>query len=139
MKFTDGERLTAADVVKWIDYYRAKGTFASYLSSLGSVQATGRLRVRFNLKTSDPAFEDVLDQEGVAGDIGSPEALADPSKLTTMTYGAGAYMLDQSATVPNSSYVYVRNPHFWDPAAQHWQKIVVEVIADPNSTLAALR
>jgi len=139
VKFTDGTPLTAAAVVKWIEYYKAKGTFAFNLADLASVKATGPLQVTFNLSTPDPLYEYYLDQEGVVGDIPSAAATADPAKLTTSTDGAGPYELDAAATVTNSSYVYVRNPSFWDPSQQHWKKIIVKIITNTNSTLAAMQ
>jgi peptide/nickel transport system substrate-binding protein len=139
VKFTDGTPLTADAVVKWINYYKTKGTFAFNLASLSSAVATGPLEVTLNLSSPDPLYPYYLDQEGVVGEVVSPTALADPSKLTTATFGAGPYMIDSAATVPNSSYVYVRNPNYWNTAEQHWQKIIVKIISDDNATLAALR
>ena len=35
--------------------------------------------------------------------------------------------------------VLVRNPHYWNPAAQHLDKIVVKFIPDENSRYATLK
>jgi peptide/nickel transport system substrate-binding protein len=139
VKFADGEPLTADSVVKFVDYYKVKGQFAFNLAAVESVKATGPLEVTFNLKTPDPLFEYYLDQEGAVGLIAAPKAVADPKLMQTGTYGAGAYTLDTAATVANSSYVYNKNPNFWDTSKQHYNKIVVKVIADKNATLAAIR
>jgi peptide/nickel transport system substrate-binding protein len=139
VKFTDGTPLTAEAVVKWIRYYKAKGTFAFNLSSLSSAVATGPLEVTLNLRSPDPLYPYYLDQEGVVGNIASAGAVANPGKMATATFGAGPYQLDRSATIPNSQYVYVRNPHYWKPSRQHWKKIVVKIIGDDNATLAAVR
>jgi peptide/nickel transport system substrate-binding protein len=38
----------------------------------------------------------------------------------------------------DSTYVFVRNPYYYDKAAVHWQKVVIKVITDPSAALAAL-
>jgi peptide/nickel transport system substrate-binding protein len=138
VRFSDGTTLTAADVVAWIKYYQVHGTFVQNLDVLSSVTATGPLTVVFQLSKPDPLYPYYLDQEGATGTIASAAAMADPAKLTTATYGAGPYMLDTAATIPDSSYVYVRNPYYYDPSAQHWQKIIIKVIADSNAMLASV-
>jgi len=43
------------------------------------------------------------------------------------------------ATIINSRYVYVKNPHYWDPSAQKWDKVVIKIISDSNAMLSALK
>jgi peptide/nickel transport system substrate-binding protein len=33
----------------------------------------------------------------------------------------------------------VKNPYYWDPSVQHWDKIVIKIISDGNSILSALK
>ena len=138
VKFSDGSPLTATVVSDWIKYYQAHGTFAFNLVKLASVTATGPLQVTFRLSAPDSLLPYYLDQEGSVGNIASAAAIANPSEMSTATYGAGPYTLDTAATIPNSEYVYVPNPHYFAPSAQHWKKIVIKVIGDANSTLSSM-
>ncbi|HLV99572.1 MAG TPA: ABC transporter substrate-binding protein [Ktedonobacterales bacterium] len=139
VKFSDGSDLTAEAVVKFIQYYQKSGTFAFNLASLASVTATGPLEVTFHLSSPDPLYPYYLDEEGAVGNIPSEAATENPAEMATATFGAGPYMLDTAATVPNSSYVYTANPTFFDRAHVHWKKIIIKIIADDNAALAALR
>jgi len=139
VEFSDGTTLTAADVVAWIEYYQKSGTFASDLADLSSVVATGPLTVTFNLSAPDPLYPFFLDQEGSIGTIACSAAMANVTVLSTTTCGAGPYEIDTSATVPDSSYVYVPNPNYWDPSAIHWSKIVINIVTTDSSALAALQ
>ena len=48
-------------------------------------------------------------------------------------------MIDPKATILNSQYVYVKNPYYWDPDAQKWDKVVIKIISDSNAMLSALK
>lgn len=140
VRFSDGSRLTAQDVVKSIEYAKGAGSTAStYLTSLTSVTASGPLTVDLRFSSPRPDLPTVFDQNEMAGDIIGPSGLASPSKLGTRTDGAGPYMLDASKTVTGSSYVYVPNPHYWNAAQRRFSQVTVSVIADTNAELNALR
>jgi peptide/nickel transport system substrate-binding protein len=139
VKFSDGTTLNAADVVAWIEYYQKSGSFASDLADLTSVVATGPLTVQFNLSSPDPLYPYFLDQEGSVATIACSAAMANVTVLSTTTCGAGPYMIDTSATIPDSSYVYVPNPNYWDPSAIHWSKVVINIVTTDSSALAALQ
>ena len=138
VKFADGEDLTAQAVVDWLTYYKAHTTF-QWMQNVNSITATGDLQVTLGLSTPDPLLPIGFDQEGEAGDVVSPAGLKDPTVLGKETHGAGPYMLDSNATIANSQYVYVANPNYWDKKSVHYKKVVVKIIADENSTVAALR
>src|SRR5581483_2857840 len=110
-----------------------------YVKDMESITATGPLTVQIS-GPGTSIFPDFFAGNGnSAGQVVNPEALSDPNSLLSQTAGAGEYMLDTSATTPNSKYVYVPNPFYYDKAAVHWQRVVITVIADPNTTLAALK
>jgi peptide/nickel transport system substrate-binding protein len=136
--FSDGEELTGQAVADWLTYYQANTTF-QWMQNVSSIEVTGDLQVTLHLSTPDPLLPLGFDQEGEAGAVVSPAGLKDPSVLGTETHGAGPYMLDTDATIANSQYVYVANPNYWDTKSVQYEKVVIKVIADENSTIAALR
>jgi peptide/nickel transport system substrate-binding protein len=138
VKFSDGSALDAKAVVDWLTYYKAHTTF-QWMQNVSSIEATGDLEVTLRLSTPDPLLPLGFDQEGEAGAVVSPVGLKDPALLGKETHGAGPYVLDTSATIANSQYVYTANPSYWNKKAVHYKKVVIKVIADENSTLAALK
>ncbi len=138
--FSDGDELTAEGVVAWLDHYKANGTFSgNWFANVTGFEATGPLEVTVRLSSPDPMLPWAFGQAGNAGAIVSPTGLENAESLGTETHGAGPYMLDSAATVANSSYVFVKNPNYWNPDTQYYEKIVFTVIPDQNSTLSALR
>jgi peptide/nickel transport system substrate-binding protein len=139
VKFSDGSALSAQSVVADFKYaVKSAGQFAPYFTG-ATFAATGPLTVQITTPQADPDLPGLLTQDDVVGDMISGAALADPSKLGTHTFGAGPYMLDSAQTVTGSTYTYVPNPHYYDKAAVHWKKVVVKVIADPQSVLNAMK
>lgn len=139
-RFSDGTPVTADAVAASINYWRgAKGPLAAYTSAISSVTAIGPSTVQVQCSTADPDLPLVFSRLLMAGDVISPAGLKNPTALQNQTFGAGPYMLDPSQTVAGSSYTYVPNPYFYNQSAIHWQKVVVKVIADDNSALAALK
>ena len=100
---------------------------------------SGPMQVTLKLKSPDPMLPYGLDQDGMAGDVVGPAGLAHPDSLGSTTNGAGPYMIDPKATILNSQYVYVKNPYYWDPSAQAWDKVVIKIISDGNSRMSALK
>jgi peptide/nickel transport system substrate-binding protein len=139
VKFSDGSVMTAQDVVNWLQHYKKSGSFTAWLANVDSITATGPLQVTLKLSKVDPLLPYGLDQDGMAGDVVGPKGLANPTVLGSSTDGAGPYMLDKSATIANNKYVYVKNPYYWDKTAQHYDKVIIEIISDANSIVAAMR
>jgi len=140
VKFSDGTRLDATAVKKWILHaLKVPGGHApSYLGALESIDVTGPLKLRLNFSAPTPQLEMVFSQLLEIGMVGSPKALAEKTTATA-TAGAGPYKLDRRSTVTGDHYTYVPNPHYWNEHAIHWKKVVVKVIANPNAALQALR
>jgi peptide/nickel transport system substrate-binding protein len=139
VKFSDGSPMTAQDVVNWLQHYKKSGSFTAWLANVSTITVTGPLQVTLKLSKLDPLLPYGLDQDGMAGDVVGPTGLANPTSLGSSTNGAGPYMLDKANTIANNKYVYVKNPYYWDKSAQHYDQVVVKIITDGNSVLAAMR
>lgn len=140
VRFSDGGALTAEGVKAFWEYYGvAGGPMAKRLEYFESVDVTGPLSLRINLARSNPILPYYFMQRAMMGAIISPLALENPEPLGTSTAGAGQYMLDPDQTITGQTYTYVRNPTYWNPGAQNWEKVVIQVIPDANAMLSALR
>jgi peptide/nickel transport system substrate-binding protein len=139
VKFSDGSAFSAQGVVDHFSYLvKAAGQQAPMFAGY-EFAATGPLEVTVRSPKPDPDLAKHLSQNFVAGDIVSPTGLSDPSKLGGATFGAGPYQIDPVQTVAGSQYTYVPNPNYYDKTAVHWKKVVVKVMLDPQSTLAAMQ
>lgn len=137
--FSDGSVMTAAGVVKWLKYFQTtKGVDNAELQQMTSATATGPLTVVIKLSSPNPGLPALLSQHYGAGMVASTKALAKRGSMKNATDGAGAFELDPKQTVANSTYTYVRNPHYWNPSAVHFDKVVVKVIQTGSSVEAAV-
>lgn len=136
--FDDGTPLTPAAVVE--NLQRAKtvvGPKTTQLAGMKSVTAQGNT-VTVKMKSADPDLP--LDFSQVLGMMISPKALADPSSLQTTPDGVGPYILDQSATVANTTYTFRRNPNFWDASyAAGFPTIVFHIASSQSAILAGVQ
>ena len=139
VKFSDGSALTAAGVVDYLHYVAASAGPQASLFAGDTFTATGPLEVTIATAKPNPDLEYNLSQDTNGGSVISPKALNNPSALKLTTAGAGEYMLDAAASVTGSQYTFVPNPNYYDKSAIHWKKVVYKVIANPQSTLAALQ
>jgi peptide/nickel transport system substrate-binding protein len=102
--------------------------------------------VRITLKTPNPIIAEVF-AEGMSDWAYpvSPKIVdrlkANPKDpyLTNHTDGAGPYVVVPSSIVPYNQCTYVPNKYYFDKSKQHWSKVVLKAITDPNAALAALR
>ncbi|HZE49242.1 MAG TPA: ABC transporter substrate-binding protein [Jatrophihabitantaceae bacterium] len=140
--FSDGGALTAAGVKASLDYARkAPGPQAQLLGDVKSIDVTGPLALSIKLSASNPMLPQELTQYYGIGQIISPKALADPTKLTVAakSAGAGPYVLDPAASVAGDHYAYTARPGYFEPSRQHYKKIVMRVIANPQAVVNALK
>ena len=139
VKFSDGQLLTAADVVTSLKHeMTSNGAVSVYVKDITSAKAVGPLTVQLNLAPTNPDIALLLTQRFLIGDIVGPTGLANPKTLGTSTDGAGPYMLDPSATITGSKYVFVPNPNYYNPSAIHYKTFTALVITNPQTALNAL-
>ncbi|MFJ4222835.1 ABC transporter substrate-binding protein [Microbacterium sp. NPDC089695] len=142
VKFADGTDLTAQSVVDTLTYYRDNpGLNQGYLEPFTVIEAGDDNTVRIEYDEPFIGMETLLASDGECnnGLIISAAGLADPDKMATDMFGAGPYVLDTADTVFDDHYTYTKNPNYYEPDRQHWEKVVVRVIADPNTAYAAVQ
>ena len=139
VKFSDGSAVTAQSVVNYLKYAKTLGSFPELLT-VKSMTATGPTTVTIKLSAPNPSLDWSMSQAGLQlGMIIGPDGLAKPAALANTTDGAGPYMLDSASTILNNTYTYVPNPHYFAKDRQHYEKIVIKVIPNPNAALNAVK
>jgi peptide/nickel transport system substrate-binding protein len=137
--FADGKPMDAAAVKASMEYFlKAGGGLATQVGKIGSIEAVDSSTVRINYSTSYPNAAASLSQYMMFGNIIGPDALANPKSLLTSMDGTGQYLYNASKSVPDSKYVYERNPKYWAPDAQLYNTVSVSIIGDPNAVLSAV-
>jgi len=138
VKFTDGTTLNAKDVKASIDrFLKGGGSNVPDVGPVDAVSTKGTNTVTITYKTPFPDSAFYLSQYWSMGQIVGPKGMANPKSLLTTSDGTGQYTFDAADTVTGSSYVYTRNPHYFNPSAQKYNKMVIKIIADPSATLSA--
>lgn len=139
-KFADGTPVTAESVADTINHYVANpGPLSHFMTGVESAAATDEDTVAVTLNAPNPILPVVFSQSSNWGNVISPAGLADPTKLTTETHGAGAYVLDTEETVDGDRYTFVPNENYWNQDAIHWDKVVVQVLPDANAAMQSLK
>lgn len=138
VEFASGEPLDATAVKASMEYFLGKG--GGNLPRVGPISSIEALddttvRITYEQPWADAAMS--LTQTVMFGNIIGPDGLADPDSLLQIMDGAGQYVYDAEASVPDSQYVYTHNPNYWNPDAQMWDRVVIEIISDPNAVLNA--
>ncbi|MFT4082817.1 MAG: ABC transporter substrate-binding protein [Nocardioides sp.] len=140
LKFSDGAALNAQAEKTFLEYFmdaKAQGseTVKRLVKSISTPNET-TVDIKFTQPYPDAPL--LFSDGGAWGSPISPKALSgDTDQLGYHTYGAGAYELD--STVSGSTYTYVPNPNYYDTSAQHWDKVVVKVIANTDSALQTVK
>jgi peptide/nickel transport system substrate-binding protein len=137
-RFSDGRRVDAPAAKAWLEYFKKNSPIFGEEIDLGSVETVGRWTVRMTLRTPNPALPLLLTGSGQNwGFISSPNGVADPEALGKATFGAGPYMLLREETVTGDHYTFVPNRFYYNKSAIKYGKVVVRVIPNPSSMLAA--
>jgi peptide/nickel transport system substrate-binding protein len=140
LKFADGTDVTVDSVVDTLNYYKSvPGLNDGFMKPL-TIAAEGADSVRISYDQPHLGMEDLLSSDGQCnnGMIISPAGLKNPEKLKTDMFGAGPYEYVAAESEPGDHYTYTPNPNYYDKSRQHWQKIVLRVIGDPNTAFNAL-
>ncbi|WP_102194630.1 ABC transporter substrate-binding protein [Microbacterium aurantiacum] len=135
--FTDGSALTGQVVVDNLQRFK-EGTSpdASYFADVTGFTAPDDSTVVITLAAPNPALLNYLTRD--PGLVASGESLGNED-IATNPIGSGPYMLDTAATVSGTSYTYTKNPEYWNPDVQHYDKLVINVLADATASLNAIK
>lgn len=140
VKFTDGTTMTAKNAVASMEYFlKAGGGLVGGVGQIASITAPDSHTVLVRYKTANPDAALTMDQYSGIGQIIGPKGLAAPKSLLTKSDGTGQYTYDNAASVANSTYVYKKNPGYFNPSASQFSQVQVKVIGQPSAVLSALQ
>jgi peptide/nickel transport system substrate-binding protein len=139
VRFSNGEPLTAEDVVYSLDRLTLPNASDHFLSTLWEkVGSPAPLTVVVQLKKPTPAFVDDLSY--VATSI-VPKHLIEregQKAFTVHPVGTGPFEVS-SATPGNTTVTMVRNPHYWRPGLPYLEKLVWNQVTEANARALAVR
>ncbi len=135
--FSDGEAFDAEAAKANLEHFKAgTGQNSVTLGAVDSIEVTGDYELVLDLSAPDPAL--LRNLALVSGMQASPASLGS-ADLKTTPVGSGPYVLDASATVGGSQYVYTRNADYWNAAAFPFDEIVIKPLNDLTARLNALK
>lgn len=133
--FTDGEPFNSAAVKANLERdMQLSGPEAAYLKPIKGITAVDPTTVDIHLSKPDASILAVFGD--VIGMMAAPNAFAD---LKTDPVGTGGWIYSPARSVPGSHYVYVANPHYWDPSMQGFHEVRIDIISDETTIANALR
>ncbi|WP_166983074.1 ABC transporter substrate-binding protein [Paramicrobacterium fandaimingii] len=138
--FSSGAELDADAAVASMEYFLdSGGGTASQVGDIDSIEAVDEATVRITYTEPFPDAEWTLSQYIKFGSIIGPDGLADPEALSTEMDGTGQYVYNAAESVANASYVFDRNPDYWNADAQMYERVTVRAISDENAALSAIQ
>jgi peptide/nickel transport system substrate-binding protein len=136
--FQDGAKLDAQAAADSMNYFmKAGGGQVGSVGPIDTIVAEDDDTVLITYKTSFPAAPTRLTQANQLGLIIGPEGLKNPDSLLTTMDGTGPYTYNPDTSVAESTYTYDRWDGYWNPDAQKYDHISVQVIGDPNAVISA--
>ncbi|CAH0175348.1 Glutathione-binding protein GsiB [Microbacterium oxydans] len=136
--FQDGSALTAQAAADSMNYFLgAGGGQVGTVGPIDTIVAEDEDTLVITYSSSYPAGPTKLTQMNQLGLIIGPESVADPDSLLTGMNGTGQYRYNPELSVAESSYVYDRWDGYWNPEAQKYEQVTVQVIGDPNAVISA--
>jgi peptide/nickel transport system substrate-binding protein len=135
--FTDGTEVTADVVAENLTRFQnGGGAYAGDLANVTAIEATDAGTVVLTLSAPDPALTSYLSRE--AGLISAPSTF-DAEDAATNPVGSGPYILNLEESVTGTSLVFDKNPDYWNPDVQHYDKVTMSIITDPTAMVNAIQ
>ncbi len=137
VRFTDGTKFDASVAAENLLRFR-DGTSPqkAYLATLTDAKAVDPTTLQLTLSAPNPALLSFLAQN--PGLQESPKHFGAADEKTDPV-GSGPYILDKTATVVGSKYVFTKNKDYWAPEQQHYAKLVMNVYSTPTAVLNAIK
>ena len=141
VKFTDGTSFNAkVAALNIMDFKHGVGGTTSPnaddLSLVKVAKAVGPYTLKIFLAAPDPALPTYLSQN--PGLMESAKGLASKN-VNTVPDGSGPYIYDAAASVPGSTWVFTKNPHYWAPQSVHYAKLVIKYYQTNQAMLDAMQ
>lgn len=138
--FTDDTAVDAEAVKKSLEYVR-DGNFylSSRFAAFENIEVTEEYALSIHLSEPVADLPFVLTASGGAGFIINPDAIDDPESLENGTAGSGPYVYSAEKSVIDTTYVYEKNPDYYNPDAVKAESLTVQVMNDSSTVLAALQ
>jgi peptide/nickel transport system substrate-binding protein len=135
--FTDGTEVTADVVAQNLTRFKdGGGAYAGDLANVTAIEAPDASTVLLTLTAPDPALTSYLSRE--AGLISAPSTF-DAEDAATNPVGSGPYILNLDESVTGTSLVFDKNPDYWNPDVQHYEKVTMSIITDPTAMVNAIQ
>jgi ABC-type transport system substrate-binding protein len=141
LKFSNGAPYTAQDVAhhfqRILDPSKNQA-FAAALGSLKEAVAIDDLTVEFRLAYAWAAFPSIFAVDNFLAWVMPKEhqEAAGPD-LNRRPIGAGHYVMTEWKQ--DDSITFEKNPYYWNPKAQHLDKIVIRFLPDATARFTAVR
>jgi peptide/nickel transport system substrate-binding protein len=141
LKFSNGARYTARDVARHFQRVLdpAKNqAFAAAIGSLKEAVAIDDATVEFRLSYPWAAFPSIFSTDNFIFWVmpAEHEDNAGPD-LNRRPIGAGPYLMTEWKQ--DDSITFEKNPSYWNPKAQHLDRIVIRFLPDPTARFTAVK
>ena len=141
LKFSNGAPYTAREVVTHFKRLLDPTKNQAFVSALGTLKEAVQIddtTVEFRLSAPWAPFPRTFSADSLYY-WAMPAEHADTAgpDLNRRPIGAGPYMMEEWKQ--DDSITFVKNPHYWNPAAQHLDRIVIRVLPDPTARFTAVK
>lgn len=139
VKFSNGKPLTSETYTHHFGRLLGSDLADNFRSVLGGslqeVVAIDDLTLEFRFGQANPAFKAVMATGGsyvlAANEVGFAKENETNEEYNRMAVGTGPYMLQEWA--PGEGVTLVKNPHYWNPEAQHLDEIFYRITTGPET------
>lgn len=132
LTFSDGTPIDAEVIKADILWSKDNGAF---FSSIEEVDVTGDLTLEIHQSHADHNVMLSL----WAMPIVNVATTQEPESAATKPVESGPYLLDQAKTTTGASYVFERNPDYWDADNYPYDDVTVMMLPDDTSRINALK
>lgn len=139
-EFAAGGKVDAEAVKNSLEYTRdAGGYLSNRFANFESIEVVDEFALSIKLSAPIANLPFVLSPAGGAGFIISPEGLADPDALDNATAGSGPYVYNPDKSIIDTTYVFEKNPNYYNLDAVKADTLTVQIISDPNTAVSAIQ